>query len=86
MTPGKLYISVSKVSIGIWSMAGTSVASKLLDTIKPGEPFVFIGFGQREIPLASDNIFVSLKVLNHDGVVGFTSFLPLDFFKEAREQ
>jgi len=85
MIPGKLYVSVRQVSIGIWNMSEELAVAKLLGTIEPEKPFIFIEFAKREVPLVVDNGFYALKVLNHDGTIGFTSFLQLHHFAEAKE-
>lgn len=86
MIPGKLYISVRQVSIGIWSMVGELALSELIGVIEPGKPFVFIEFGEKEVSVGVHGKFYALKVLNYDGTIGFTSFLPLSIFIEAKEQ
>ncbi len=87
MIPGKLYISVRQVSIGIWSMVGElALSENLIGVIEQGKPFIFIEFGEKEVTVGVDNKFYALKVLNHDGAIGFTSFLPLSIFIEAKEQ
>ena len=87
MIPGKLYVSVRQVSLGIWSISSENFvdAAKLLGTIEPEKPFVFIEFAKREGSLSIDNGFYALKVLNYDGIIGFTSFLQLCLFTEAKE-
>jgi len=80
MTPGKIYVSTNQAWLSIWSSAsGGYPANKPIGIIEKGIPFILI----ESVEVGYD--YVRLKILNHDGVVGFTRTYPLKFFKELTE-
>lgn len=48
MIPGKLYISVHQVSIGIWSMVGEIALSELIGVIEPGSHLFLLNLGRKK--------------------------------------